>query len=291
MTPEYTRRKHRRLASERVLVFASLFVVAVFALLCLTQPRYEQARLKRELIASVVYHRTAKVHQLLAAGVDPNSLALEPTTPEESLIWGIKRASGINLRQSFRLDRAAWDNPPLVTAAVYNYDDIAELLLRYGADANADDSWMPPLVAAAGHGNIRLMRLLLQYGANVDSAGVNGQTALKEVADGLSYTRLSRTASAEDCARILIRQGANVNDADDNGQTPLMAAVESGDIAVVRLLIRHGADVNVRDKQGMTPLRQAIRLKGQAFTSGWTAPHKKAYKSIIALLQEAGGTA
>lgn len=50
----------------------------------------------------------------------------------------------------------------------------------------------------------------------------------------------------------------NVNESDKYGKTPLMAAVSTGDVAIIKLLIDAGADIEKCDNNGNTPLMYAL---------------------------------
>jgi len=55
-------------------------------------------------------------------------------------------------------------------------------------------------------------------------------------------------------ARIAMRAKVNVKDKAYDGITPLHAAVETGNIEIVKFLLAHGAKTNIRDYQKRTPL-------------------------------------
>jgi ankyrin repeat protein len=74
---------------------------------------------------------------------------------------------------------------PLGTAAAFDVNDVARLLLERGADPNATaDHGSTPLHAAAANGNRELVQLLLEHGASPDARNRQGQTP-PELAPGL----------------------------------------------------------------------------------------------------------
>ena len=62
--------------------------------------------------------------------------------------------------------------------------EIAELLLRHGADVNYfDESIEPPIIAAVYTSNICMTKMLLQHGADVECANTLGFTPLLAVVE------------------------------------------------------------------------------------------------------------
>jgi ankyrin repeat protein len=58
--------------------------------------------------------------------------------------------------------------------------------------------------------------------------------------------------------KYLIERGADLTVQDHKGNTPLHAAVERGDIAVVKLILDQGANINARNKIDQVPLHIAV---------------------------------
>ncbi len=128
-------------------------------------------------------------------------------------------------------------------AAFRGYSDVAEVLLKYGADVNATSYGETALYNAAGQGNTKVAELLLRYGADVNAKDDDGNTAL-------------HTAAGEgeaDTVELLLKHGANVNAKNDDGETALHWARERAyDLSesdndaeeydkVISLLRAHGA--------------------------------------------------
>ena len=80
--------------------------------------------------------------------------------------------SGINFENRERVLYEA-----LTDAASAENEEIAELLIRHGADVNYfDESIQPPVIAAVYTGNINMTKILLQHGADVECANMLGFT-------------------------------------------------------------------------------------------------------------------
>ena len=68
-------------------------------------------------------------------------------------------------------------------AVAHDRIEIADVLLRAGADPNVSFLGIPPLVTAAQWGDVRLVRLLLRYGADPRARDRRGKTAREEADD------------------------------------------------------------------------------------------------------------
>ena len=101
---------------------------------------------------------------------------------------------------------------PLMEAVQGGHREVAELLIKRGADVNAEGAYWSrsPLDYAVSNNQKDMVLLLLDHGAEVD--------------------HVSHFVESED--------------------TPLTAAAHSGQLEIVKLLVVHGADVHFRDKNG-----------------------------------------
>lgn len=66
----------------------------------------------------------------------------------------------------------------LTIAAKAGHEQVAQLLLRSGADVDAYTGSEKPLLLAAAAGRARLVRLLLEHGADVNGLGKGSKSAL-----------------------------------------------------------------------------------------------------------------
>lgn len=139
-----------------------------------------------------------------------------------------------------------WGATALMAAAAGGDLSSVELLLRHGAEANAQPGINPDafvlgggrsaLMWAAYRGDTQMIRLLIDAGADVNSAGFLG-------------TPLSQAvwSAQPEAARLLIEKGANVNATGPfDGFAPLhwAASSEGRDTSLIQLLLQSGADVN-----------------------------------------------
>lgn len=75
------------------------------------------------------------------------------------------------------------DLTPLMETASAGHVDIIKLLLKHGADVNAQSSTgSTPLMFACAGGHEEVVRVLLDNGANVEDHNENGHTPLMEAA-------------------------------------------------------------------------------------------------------------
>ncbi|XP_044022906.1 kinase D-interacting substrate of 220 kDa B isoform X5 [Siniperca chuatsi] len=139
---------------------------------------------------------------------------------------------------------------PLMVAAEQGNLEIAQELIRRGANVNLDDvdCWTA-LISAAKEGHIEVVRELLENNANLEHRDMGGWTALMWAA----YK--GRT----DVAQLLLEKGANPNITGQYSVYPIIWAAGRGHAEIVHLLLQHGAKVNCSDKYGTTPLIWAAR--------------------------------
>jgi ankyrin repeat protein len=141
----------------------------------------------------------AALRLLLAAGANPKAKTTRrrdfPRTEER--LYGLDAPAG---------------ETPLHLAAGRETPDLAEELVRRGADVNAiDGSMSTPLHLAVNQNRPRVAELLLAHGARPNARDRNGWTPLHEAA----------SQGLMECARVLIAHGADRRLRDPRGKTPL----------------------------------------------------------------------
>ena len=103
---------------------------------------------------------------------------------------------------------------PLMIAAVSGKFKTAQLLIRRGADINAENERMTVLMEAVLWGREKICELLLENGATIDTQDRDGRTALMRAISG----------QFEEAVKLLLVKKANVNLRARNGETALSIA-------------------------------------------------------------------
>jgi ankyrin repeat protein len=236
---------------------------------------------KEALPAAVKNGRIAVIPLLLDAGADVNVrlesgetvLSLTTWPNEKPEIAKLLLGRGVN---------ASSINSAFMGAASRGHLEIAQLMLKAGADVNYSESQyhITPLMWASEYNKLEMMRLLLEAGANVNAVSTLKTTALSNCAgegsvEGLllllehgaevrpKYATPPLSYAVDhgsvEKVRILIDHGADVNATDFGGFTPLMAVSKFGYLDVAKLLVEKSADLNLHDKDGNTALAYALK--------------------------------
>ncbi|KAG9415651.1 hypothetical protein AC1031_000034 [Aphanomyces cochlioides] len=183
-----------------------------------------------------------------------------------------------------------------------NYPDIAELLLRTGADVNlAVVGENAPLMTAAEKGHRELALLLLSFAARVDQRNPGGETALwlaskygyailthdlilagananMTTKDGSTALWVAARHGHADTIQILLNAGAYLNQENFKHQTPLCVAIANGHTLATWQLINHGADVNKGDPK--------IKPFHMCFTNAFVSAVRSGHNSTVEILLE-----
>ncbi|KAM7424362.1 hypothetical protein PAMA_000621 [Pampus argenteus] len=164
----------------------------------------------------------------------------------------------------------------VTAAASMGHTQVAELLLKQGADINVTDKQgRTSLMLAASEGHISTVELLLSKSASLSSADQEGLTAL-------SWACVKGQKGA---VQLLVEAGADLNQPDRQGRTPLDLAALNGDADTVHCLVDHGAVLERADNNGartadrtpgcQNPALVASLLKKGSKTGYRTAPHDR----------------
>lgn len=158
----------------------------------------------------------------------------------------------------------------LMLAAYNDDDEIAELLIKAGADVNAQDDMLnSPFLYAGANGNLALVKLCLANGADFKVFNRYYGSALIPAAERRHL----------DVVNLLVNTpGYPIDHINNLGWTALLEAIILGadrkvQVEIVKSLVKGGSDVNIADKDGVTPLEHA---------------KNRSMKEIVDILQKAG---
>jgi ankyrin repeat protein len=195
---------------------------------------------------------------LLEAGADPHALT---SHCRPSLWWAAGTCNFdivcLLLERGAAIDERHEGKTPLLNVLEIRtrpnrdpqYDDVALLLLKAGADPDAiDPAGRSCLMLAAGGSEAKVLQALIARGAEVRTRDDQGRTALMYACE---------RGDVEN-ARHLLHAGADPNAVDRKGRTPLQLAFDAEDYALCRALVSAGADLS-QLARGPEAIRQAAR--------------------------------
>jgi ankyrin repeat protein len=217
------------------------------------------------------------VRKALSDGVDVN--ATDPIHGRTALMRAaaFNHASVVEALLAAKANIATVDSDTdsvLHIAAAANAPDVAPLLIRAGADVNAQrkrDGWTP-LAAAADAEAVGIVRALLEARADPNRRGA-GEPAPLELAiragnptivAALMASQASLTVSSD----VMPTTASLLHMAIDN--------VQEGDPEIVRLLLAARADATSRDHNGRTPYARAALMASAGY-----AKHGAALRDVF----------
>ena len=231
------------------------------------------------------------IKELLAAGADVNSTAVEHCTP---LYVAIGKKKYGECGGEGRGSRATWVD------AYERQAEVVRILLEAGADPNACSGYdrIPPIIEAARSGDIATVELLLNRGADVNGREKSGNGALHwavaghhnhivalllqhgaepdipsverdyvdraGVTDNMVGTTPMHCAAKfnnPEAAALLIQHGADIHAQDEAKATPFVYTAESASVGVLKLIHQHGADIKAPQAIDRLKLRAASALE------------------------------
>lgn len=131
-------------------------------------------------------------------------------------------------------------------------------LLQHGASVNSrtEEEGDTALHVAARHGLSDHVQLLLRYGAELEAENEEGQTPLN-AACAQPHQPQDMDRYHQVC-RLLVESGASINAADRDRQHPLHLACKNANAQVAELLLARGANVNVMNYSGNMALHNVL---------------------------------
>ena len=225
------------------------------------------------LLEAVRTGDAASVEALLAGGVDVNEAGADGTT---ALHWAVYREDVPTVARLIGAGAAVdaanrYGVRPLTIAAAAGHAVIVRALLDAGADPRTPAAGEPPILSAARTGSLDTVRLLVRHGADINAQeSLRGQTALmwaaaeNHAAVVRTLLELGADVHARSAGAGTVRSGAL--DADQRapqrvtvGFTPLLFAARQGALESARVLVAAGADVDEQGPRGTNALLIATR--------------------------------
>ena len=183
----------------------------------------KQEKLDEELLQAVVDNDVEKVKLYLGLGGDANYKIKEKKTVKDIVF--------------------AENSTLLIIASEFEYTDIADELIKNGADVNTPvELGVTPLMWVARGGHRNACKLLRYHRADMNIPDMWGRTALMyAVANGHT-----------DIYKLLIEDGADVNIQNKDGWAALMYATHNERTETVEYLLSVGANPLLKDNEGRT---------------------------------------
>jgi len=189
------------------------------------------------LIYAVSNKKLKAVNILLSYGADPNKKTYDGVTPLLVILKELVNLWSIEFTQI----RVSIEDECL---------NIAESLLRYGADIDYQDNYgATALNYASIYASFRFADLLIYYRADIDRKAYDGTTPL------MAAVWAGHAAIAD----LLVQNGANMEARDNQGFTAFLIAAQNGDTLLLDYLMKRGVDIYEKDLNGWDALSLSIK--------------------------------
>jgi ankyrin repeat protein len=201
-----------------------------------------------------VDYRTIDLDEKDDMGRAPLHLAVIAHSPE-GVRDLIKRGADVDCTDDMGLKPLDW-------ARIYNYREIAEILVR-SAEAFSQGTCSFLDSNESSDDESRDDEKALDFG-----------TVNTRKKDGMGRTPLHQAVieGSLNGAAMLIERGADIDSQDRMGMTPLDWALFGNNLKMAELLINHGANVDYGDYSGLTPLHRAV-IAGNPVITGFLLSH------------------
>ncbi len=214
-------------------------------------PAWYPGALEYNLMIASARGLTSEIDRLIQKGANINSYNTDGATP---LIFAVSynkpEAVKTLLKYSPALEEftSGWETA-LMIAVKNDYDTIAEMLIRAGADTDyADNHGASPIHYASLYGYGKMVDLLIYYDATIDA----------KTDDGFTPLHTAIWAGYADIADLLIQNNANMEARDNDGDTPFLLAASTGDTLIMDLLYGFGVDIFTKNVHNHNALTLAI---------------------------------
>jgi ankyrin repeat protein len=162
------------------------------------------------------------------------------------------------------------NTPLLFLQTKQNYQQLLDLLLKKGADINAQNNNGENILMIAMNNPIKLLNsenekyLPPQFEYTI-SKGIDINHKNKSGENILTYLLNSNYINL---VKILISKGVDVNNKNNEGNTPLMLALKNSveSESIISLLLENGADINSKNNQNESPLTFSLLNKNLSTT-------------------------
>ena len=148
---------------------------------------------------------------------------------------------------------------PIVDASMHGADDIVQKLISHGANVNVEcgtfshDTPNTPLSAAIAASHLSTIELLLINGANPE--------IISNLGNAIS---VAASLGRHECVDLLLKYGATLEVSELHSSSLLELASTTGSIETVKLLLIQGLDVD--DKNRLVPLAEDAMLPANTYT-------------------------
>ncbi len=165
-------------------------------------------------------------------------------------------------KRTFTRDRL---NEALWIEAYFGNVKSCSILIAAGADPKGTTGDQDtPIAAAVSNGKDNVAELLLSFGANPNHSKMGEPlliTAIRRFSDiAAQDSSLQAERSDMQVVTVLLKHGANPNIL-ANGHTPLTIAAKKGNVELIKELLLARADPGIKNGDGLTPLAIAVKEK------------------------------